>query len=112
MRQISEVQLSYRQFFARMRGAKDDVQSPILAEVLDAEYTEERPPEMPNVYTDGSVANPALKKFGLGGAGAWWPGRRNGVLNWYYLCVVTMFVCMCVCMHICVCVYVCACVCV
>lgn len=80
MRQISEL-LNYRQFFARMRGPKDEVQAPVLSEVLDAEFTEEEPPEMPNVYTDGSVANPALKKYGLGGAGAWWPSRRNGALS-------------------------------
>ena len=31
--------------------------------------------EKPNVYTDGSLKNPAGLHWAIGGVGVWWPGR-------------------------------------
>ncbi len=38
-------------------------------------------PDEINVYTDGSWLNPTFQFAGLGGSGAWWPRRANGVAN-------------------------------
>ena len=35
----------------------------------------EQPPEKKNVYTDGSLKNPASQRLAVAGLGAWWPGR-------------------------------------
>ncbi len=33
-------------------------------------------PVSPNVYSDGSLKNPKLQDWSLGGFGVWWPGRQ------------------------------------
>ena len=35
-----------------------------------------KPSETPNVFPDGSVKNPKEAAWRMGGAGAWWPGRK------------------------------------
>lgn len=42
---------------------------------------EGRPPEKPNVYSDGSVKNPVFgPRWQVGGRGIWWPGRDASTL--------------------------------
>ena len=43
-----------------------------------AEWTNERAPSEPNVYTDGSMRHPRYTMYALAGAGIWWPGRKLG----------------------------------
>eukprot|EP00973_Karenia_brevis_P064902 9014037-Karenia_brevis.AAC.1 len=40
----------------------------------------ERAPELPNVYTDGSLNHPTLPTYALATAGIWHPGRQSEAL--------------------------------
>ena len=40
------------------------------------EWVEGKPPDKPNVYSDGSVKNPKSTHWQIGGVGVWWPDRR------------------------------------
>ena len=45
-------------------------------ELATPKWTDEKPPEEPNTYSDGSVHNPRSTAWQIGGVGIWWPGRK------------------------------------
>ena len=40
------------------------------------QWTDDKPPPHPNVYSDGSVHNPRSTHWQIGGVGIWWPERK------------------------------------
>jgi hypothetical protein len=62
--------MNSRQFMQHFRGS---FTAPAFT--VEVAPCEESYPEVINVYTDGSVKNPAHRLYALGGAGVWWPGR-------------------------------------
>ena len=60
-----------RQAFQHLRG-----QHPPTPNTALPDTCHDRPPQQPNVYTDGSLINPTEPLFSLGGAGAWHPNRQ------------------------------------
>ena len=47
-------------------------------EIPKPKKCDQKSPERPNAYTDGSMLNTKALHWAIGGLGVWWPGRKNG----------------------------------
>ena len=68
--EVDAQHLTARQAFQLQRGQNEEV------DIAPPNPTMDRPPQHPNVYSDGSVKNPTEPQFSLGGAAAWHPQRE------------------------------------
>ena len=69
-RTVQEKQMNARQCIANLRDKE------VIHECPEVQHCPVMPPTKINVYTDGSLKNPRIRWWSLGGIGVWWPDRN------------------------------------